>query len=267
HHGRTLEWSFSLHTRGGAFLVVRPSAGAGPFCHRPNRVPQSISLCAQPVAAQRLASACAHGTCEGSRQRTCFPLARSANRRFPTARAGCRLREPGICRCDSSRSAMRLARHRSIGLEGRSRTRPLPADQSDQDRHRDHTPGEFSLRSLGPRLQGGSCMRLARTLAIVLMLIVAAGCLLAGYIAPSGYAHQFREMPDGSPSHQHWLGTDSLGRDRFSRVLYGTRVSLLLAPAAALIATFLAALIGGSAGFLGGWTERIVMMATDLFLS
>jgi peptide/nickel transport system permease protein len=110
-------------------------------------------------------------------------------------------------------------------------------------------------------------MRLARTLAIVLMLIVAGGCLLAGYIAPSGYAHQFREMPDAPPSHQHWLGTDALGRDRLSRVLYGTRVSLLLAPAAALIATLLAAFIGGSAGFLGGWTERIVMMATDLFLS
>jgi ABC-type dipeptide/oligopeptide/nickel transport system permease subunit len=50
-------------------------------------------------------------------------------------------------------------------------------------------------------------------------------------------------------------------------VLYGTRVSLLLAPAAALLSSLLAVLIGGAAGFLGGWVERIIMAATDLFLS
>ncbi len=110
-------------------------------------------------------------------------------------------------------------------------------------------------------------MKAARIIAIVFLLLVSLSCLLAGFIAPSGYAHQFRDFPDSPPSHQHWLGTDDLGRDRFARLLYGTRVSLLLAPAAALIATILAALIGGSAGFLGGWYERIIMAATDLFLS
>jgi ABC-type dipeptide/oligopeptide/nickel transport system permease subunit len=63
------------------------------------------------------------------------------------------------------------------------------------------------------------------------------------------------------------LGTDDLGRDRFSRLLYGTRVSLLLAPAAALLSSLLAAVIGGAAGFAGGWLETSVMAATDLFLS
>jgi peptide/nickel transport system permease protein len=110
-------------------------------------------------------------------------------------------------------------------------------------------------------------MKLARPAAITFLAIVALSCVLAPYIAPSGYAHQFRDLPDAPPSAQHWLGTDDLGRDRFSRVLYGTRVSLLLAPAAALIAGLLAALIGGSAGFLGGSYERLIMTATDLFLS
>ena len=95
-------------------------------------------------------------------------------------------------------------------------------------------------------------MKWARTIAIAFLLAVSAACLLANVIAPASYAHQFREEPNASPSRQHLLGTDDLGRDRFSRVLYGTRVSLLLAPAAALLSSLMAAFIGGIAGFAGG---------------
>ena len=110
-------------------------------------------------------------------------------------------------------------------------------------------------------------MKWARTSAIAFLLVVSAACLLANFIAPASYAYQFRDLPNAAPSRQHLLGTDDLGRDRFSRVLYGTRVSLLLAPAAALFSSLLAALIGGTAGFAGGWLERCVMAGTDLFLS
>ena len=65
----------------------------------------------------------------------------------------------------------------------------------------------------------------------------------------------------------HWLGTDDIGRDRFARLLYGTRISLLLAPAAALVSTSMAALIGGLAGYLGGRWQYGAMAVTDLFLS
>jgi peptide/nickel transport system permease protein len=109
-------------------------------------------------------------------------------------------------------------------------------------------------------------MKWARNLGIAFLVMVALACLLANVVAPS-YAHQFRDQPDAAPSRRHLLGTDDLGRDRFARVLYGTRVSLLLAPAAALLSSLLAVLIGGAAGFLGGWVERFVMAATDLFLS
>ena len=88
-------------------------------------------------------------------------------------------------------------------------------------------------------------MKWVRTTAIVFLLALSAACLLANVIAPASYAHQFRDEPNASPSRQHLLGTDDLGRDRFSRVLYGTRISLLLAPAAALVSTVLAALVGG----------------------
>lgn len=110
-------------------------------------------------------------------------------------------------------------------------------------------------------------MKHARTAAIAFLLAMIVCTLLAGAIAPASYEHQFRETPNAAPSQQHWLGTDDLGRDRFSRVLYGTRVSLLLAPAAALLACFLAGAVGSVGGLFGGWTERVVMAATDLFLS
>ena len=110
-------------------------------------------------------------------------------------------------------------------------------------------------------------MKTARTIAILLLAAVVTACLFANFLTSSTYAHQFRDIPDAPPSHQHLLGTDDLGRDRFSRVLYGTRVSLLLAPAAALLSSLLAAVIGGIAGFAGGWTTRLVMAITDLFLS
>ena len=110
-------------------------------------------------------------------------------------------------------------------------------------------------------------MKWVRVAAIVFLVAVAAACLLADFVVPASYAQQFRDLPDAAPSSQHLLGTDDLGRDRFSRLLYVTRVSLLLAPAAALLSSLLAALIGGAAGFVGGWLESCVMAATDLFLS
>jgi ABC-type dipeptide/oligopeptide/nickel transport system permease subunit len=110
-------------------------------------------------------------------------------------------------------------------------------------------------------------MKIVRLASILLLTAIAATALLANVIAPASYAHQFRDLPDAAPSSRHLLGTDELGRDRFSRLLYGTRVSLLLAPAAALLSAMLAGLIGGTAGFFGGWYRSCVMAATDLFLS
>src|SRR5579864_7971362 len=110
-------------------------------------------------------------------------------------------------------------------------------------------------------------MKWPRITAIVFLGIVTLSCLLANVLAPASYAQQFRDEPDAACSWHHPLGTDDLGRDRFSRLLYGTRVSLLLAPAAALLTSVLAAFVGGTAGFAGGWVESLVMSATDLFLS
>jgi peptide/nickel transport system permease protein len=106
-----------------------------------------------------------------------------------------------------------------------------------------------------------------RKVACAVLLLVVGVSLAANWIAPVGYARQYREATSAPPSRQHWLGTDDIGRDRFARVLYGTRISLLLAPAAALLSTLMAAVIGGLAGYLGGAWARSAMAITDLFLS
>lgn len=110
-------------------------------------------------------------------------------------------------------------------------------------------------------------MKTTRQLACVVVVAVCAISLAANWLAPAGYAKQFRDAPDAPPSRAHLLGTDEVGRDRFARVLYGTRISLLLAPAAALVSTALAALIGGLAGYLGGTWIKLARAFTDLFLS
>jgi peptide/nickel transport system permease protein len=106
-----------------------------------------------------------------------------------------------------------------------------------------------------------------RRAACAVLLAVVILSLAANWLAPGGYAKQYREAADAPPSRVHWLGTDEIGRDRFARVLYGTRISLLLAPAAALLSTLMAALVGGLAGYLGGTWARAAMAVTDLFLS
>ncbi len=103
------------------------------------------------------------------------------------------------------------------------------------------------------------------SLAMLSGIFLAAVC--SAWLAPASYEQQFRLETNSPPNAKFSLGTDHLGRDRLSRLLYGTRVSLLLAPAAATLALLLALLAGGSAALAGGWWDRLVTAATNLFLS
>jgi ABC-type dipeptide/oligopeptide/nickel transport system permease subunit len=107
----------------------------------------------------------------------------------------------------------------------------------------------------------------ARWAAIALLAAVFLIALGANVFAPAPYAKQFRQDLNRPPVKQYPLGTDELGRDRFSRLLYGMRISLLLAPAAALLSTLLAAIIGGACAYIGGAWDRGTMILIDLFLS
>ncbi|MGH9904761.1 MAG: ABC transporter permease [Pyrinomonadaceae bacterium] len=74
----------------------------------------------------------------------------------------------------------------------------------------------------------------------------------------------FRLLP---PSADHWFGTDELGRDIFSRVVYGTRISMLVGFSVVLISSSFGLLIGSLAGYFGGWFDEILMRLVDILLA
>lgn len=68
-----------------------------------------------------------------------------------------------------------------------------------------------------------------------------------------------------APGLDHWMGTDELGRDVFSRILVGIRISLLVGVTAAAISTFVGVVIGSVAGFFGRWIDDVLMRITEIF--
>jgi len=101
-------------------------------------------------------------------------------------------------------------------------------------------------------------------LIVAFMAVLAA---LAPWIAPyDPYAIDVRHILEG-PSAAHWMGTDRLGRDVFSRILYGARVSLSVGFVAVGIATVIGILVGSLAGFYGRWVDSLLMRLVDVMLA
>jgi peptide/nickel transport system permease protein len=109
--------------------------------------------------------------------------------------------------------------------------------------------------------------------AAFLLIIMLALALLAPWVAPHDPIEQFRDngLSDLgeplSPNRTFWLGTDGLGRDLTSRLLFGARISLGIAITANSLSIGLALLIGGIAGFAGGKTDFFIMRFVDLVIS
>jgi len=103
-------------------------------------------------------------------------------------------------------------------------------------------------------------------LAIILALVLAA--VFADVIAPySPFEGDLRTMRLLPPSAEHWMGTDDLGRDIFSRVIHGSRLTLYIIILVAIIAAPIGLAMGTIAGYAGGWTDAILMRITDIFLA
>lgn len=104
--------------------------------------------------------------------------------------------------------------------------------------------------------------RLAMGGALVLAGFIALA-LLTPWIAPYSYESQDLELGASPPSAKHWLGTDELGRDQLTRILYGSRVSLMVGFVATSVALLIGVWWGAVAGYLGGKVDAVMMRFVD----
>jgi len=101
--------------------------------------------------------------------------------------------------------------------------------------------------------------------ALVVLILLIFVAIFANYLAPYSYVLQNAKMSYAPPSSQHLLGTDKLGRDILSRLIYGSRQSLMMGAIAVAIAAVIGVTIGAIAGFYGGWTDNLLMRLLDIY--
>lgn len=122
-----------------------------------------------------------------------------------------------------------------------------------------------------PRVRGSPLLAFARRLlrtrlaplAVFVVCVLILCAVFAGAIAPYDPTYQDYASTNQGPSLAHWFGTDNLGRDILTRVIYGSRVSLLVGAVAVGIGLLVGVSVGVGAGFLGGKIDAVLMRATD----
>ncbi len=102
------------------------------------------------------------------------------------------------------------------------------------------------------------------SLALIILILLLA--VFGPIISPYSYSEQDFSRKNQGPSAEHWFGTDGLGRDLYTRVLHGARISLSIGFVAALVA-LLGVLYGGVSGFAGGWIDNVMMRIVDIMYS
>jgi peptide/nickel transport system permease protein len=115
-------------------------------------------------------------------------------------------------------------------------------------------------------LRANPLLAIGGALVLLIVLVAVFAPLLAPFPGDAGTAtHPFTVLRP--PSAAHWFGTDQVGRDILSRVIYGTRVSPVIAIIVLAVACAVGVPLGIAAGFLGGWVDELIMRVTDIFLA
>ena len=116
------------------------------------------------------------------------------------------------------------------------------------------------------RIRANPLLVAGGTVSLLIVLVAVAAPLIARFPGDAGTAtHPFAVLRP--PSAQHWFGTDQVGRDVLSRVIYGARISPLIAFFVLLIACLIGIPLGMAAGYFGGWLDDVIMRVTDIFLA
>ena len=115
-------------------------------------------------------------------------------------------------------------------------------------------------------------MRILRSRTAVIGLLIVAFWVLAALLAPvlplySPTEQDVMAMVDPTPSATHWLGTDILGRDQLSRLIFGARTVLTVAPLSVAVAMIVGIAMGMLAGYYGGWIDAVISRVSDIILA
>lgn len=102
---------------------------------------------------------------------------------------------------------------------------------------------------------------------LVILFLMTGPALLAPVIAPYGPSAQNLEKDLLSPSKEHLLGTDKLGRDILSRIIYGARISLWVGISTVSLSLLIGVFIGSLAGYFGKWTDQLLMRLVDVLVA
>jgi peptide/nickel transport system permease protein len=121
-------------------------------------------------------------------------------------------------------------------------------------------------RSLGRQILWRFFKHRLAVVALALLLLLVTMALAAG-LSPYSPTQQDPAHPFQPPSTTHWFGTDELGRDIFTRILYGGRVSLLVGLVSTLLTIFVGVAVGTISGYYGGGLDNVLMRITDTFLT
>lgn len=98
----------------------------------------------------------------------------------------------------------------------------------------------------------------------ILLLVLTIACVVGPYCLPYSYEEQDLDLGASAPSFQHWLGTDTLGRDLLVRLLVGGRISIGVGLCATIVALTIGVVYGAVAGFFGGKTDTVMMRVVDI---
>lgn len=139
---------------------------------------------------------------------------------------------------------------------------PLPEDSGKEKKNKRDIASEGYFQTVLRRFKKH---RLA-VISVFVVLLLGGAALLAPVLAP--YDPNAIVGPfSGAPSKEFWLGTDQIGRDVFSRLLYAMRISLLVGILATLISTVIGVILGLVAGYFGGAADMMIMRFTDMVMS
>ena len=114
---------------------------------------------------------------------------------------------------------------------------------------------------------GRFCQNRLAVVGLALIVVLALSAMLAPWLAPYDPARQSLVEKRAKPGAKYWLGADEFGRDILSRVIYGSRIALLVGVLSVLIALVGGLLFGTVSGFVGGWLDAVMMRGIEILLA